>query len=446
MTDSAVPQRRFAALRYHDFRLMWFGEMVSSTGSQMQNVAVDWHVFQLVRGQFLTMSVLGHAVQLDASALALGALGLVRVLPIIVFALIGGILADTRDRRTVMIWTRATAAVFAGILAILTLAGQATPVAIYLLTAAGAAAAAFDSPARQSIIPNLVDRKDFVNAVSLNTLMYQIATIGGPALTGLLISAVSSGSAPAADSAEANANIGIIYAINAVSFLFAIGALLRMKYRGKAAATNTSVGWSSLTEGLRFTYRSRIIWGTMLLDFMATFFASARTMLPIVATSLLHVGPAGFGLLETAQPVGALVAGLVVAARKEIYQRGKVLLISVAIYGLATALFGLSTVFALSYFLFALTGAGDTVSTVIRGTIRQIMTPDALRGRMTSVNMIFFMGGPQLGELEAGLVAAVLGAPFAIVSGGIATILITAFIAWRYPHLRNHTSSDATPV
>ncbi|MGH2543509.1 MAG: MFS transporter, partial [Ardenticatenaceae bacterium] len=211
-------------------------------------------------------------------------------------------------------------------------------------------------------------------------------------------------------------------------------------YRGQPAESGAGLGWAALMEGLRFVHRSRIIWGTMLLDFFATFFASARTMLPIIAGDILHVGPAGFGLLSTAQPVGAVLAGAATALRKDIHRQGVVLLVSVAFYGAATALFGISTVFALSYLLFGVTGAADTVSTVIRGTLRQLMTPDRLRGRMTSVNMIFFMGGPQLGELEAGLVAAVLGAPFAIFSGGVATILLTGWVAWRYPRLRNYTS------
>jgi len=181
----------------------------------------------------------------------------------------------------------------------------------------------------------------------------------------------------------------------------------------------------------------------MMLDFLATFFSSARTMLPIVAGDVLGVGAAGYGLLATAQPVGAVLTGVVLSLRREIRRQGLVLLVSVAVYGLATALFGLSTVFALSYLFFGLTGAADTVSTVIRGTIRQLVTPDRLRGRMTSVNMIFFMGGPQLGELEAGLVASLFGAPFAIVTGGLATVLLTGWIAWRYPQLRRYMGGSA---
>ncbi|MBA3534186.1 MAG: MFS transporter [Ardenticatenales bacterium] len=422
---------RAPALQYRDFRLMWGGQLLSQMGSQMQLTAVDWHIFTLLQGTTYSLGLLGRTYELNASALGLGSLGLVRIVPIILFALIGGILADTQDRRRLMLYTQSAAALFALLLAMITLSGNASIAAIYALTAAGAAAAAFDNPARQSLVPNLVSREHLTNAVSLNTLLWQISTIVGPAIGGLLISQF---------------NIGLIYALNAVSFLAVIVALLKMHYRGKAAATNTGLGWDALVEGLRFVHGSRIIWGTMLVDFFATFFSSARTMLPIVAADVLGVGPQGYGLLVTAQPVGALIAGAFTALRKEIHRQGYVLLVSVAIYGLATALFGVSTVFALSYVFFAMTGAADTVSTVIRGTIRQLMTPDHLRGRMTSVNMMFFMGGPQLGEMEAGLVAALFGAPLAIFTGGIATILLTGWVAWKYPHLRQYTSDTEAEV
>lgn len=425
MTSSPSNPQRFAALYYRDFRLLWAGELLSAIGSEMQHIAVNWHVFALLNGQVITITLFGQEQQLAADALGLGALGLVRVLPVIVFALIGGVLADVSDRRRLIMWTQTASAFFAAILAVITLSGNANLTAIYLLTAASAAMAAFDNPARQSIVTNLVNREHLANAVSLNTLMWYGATIIGPALAGVLVGAF---------------DVGLVYAINAISFSAAIISIALMNYRGKAAAEHTGVGWRAMVEGLRFTYNSRIIWSTMLLDFFATFFASARTMLPIVASSVLGLGAPGYGLLATAQPVGAVIAGAILASRREIYRQGVILLISVAIYGLATALFGLSTSFVLSYLLFGLTGAGDTVSTVIRGTIRQLMTPDRLRGRMTSVNMMFFMGGPQLGELEAGLVAALFGAPLAIFTGGLATVLVTAWIAWQYPRLRRYTA------
>lgn len=425
MSDAGVAASRLVALRHHDFRLLWLGQLISTIGSQMQIIAVNWHIFELLRGQSYTLPLFGRQIRLGAEALGLGTLGLVRVVPIVLFALLGGMMADAYDRRRLMIWTQSAAALFAAILAGLSLASAASVPAIYLLTAAGAAAQAFDNPARQSLVPNLVPAEHLTNAVSLNTLVWQLGTIIGPALAGLLVRSY---------------NVGLVYALNALSFGAVIAALLLMHYRGRPAALSAGLGWSALVEGLRFTYQAKIIWGTMLLDFFATLFSSARTMLPIVTSELLGLGVQGYGLLATAQAVGALLTGVAMSLRREIYRQGIVLLVSVAIYGLATALFGLSTSFALSYFLLALTGAGDTVSTVIRNTIRQLNTPDRLRGRMTSVNMIFFMGGPQLGELEAGLVASVYGVSFAIVSGGIATVLMTAWVARRYRGLRRYVS------
>ena len=420
------PRPRMVALRYRDFRFLWLGEMVSTTGSQMQLFAINWHIFELLRGQTFSIQVFGSALELGAEAFGLGMLGLARVLPIVLFALVGGMLADTLDRRQVMLWTRVISALVAAVLTGLTLSEQIDVSSIYLLTALGAGATALDSPARQSIVANLVKPRHLANAISLNTLIFQIATICGPALAGLLVAQV---------------HIGLVYGINTATFVVAIVAIALIRTRGKLK-TATNIGWRALVDGIRFTFGTRIIMGTMLLDFFATLFSSARTMLPIVAGDILGVGAMGYGLLATAQPIGALLVGLILSLRSEMKRQGLILLISVAVYGLATAVFGVSTSFALSYVMFALTGAGDTVSMVIRGTIRQLMTPDELRGRMVSVNMMFFMGGPQLGELEAGLVASIFGAPFAIFSGGVATVLLTAWVAWRYPSIRRYNNAD----
>jgi MFS family permease len=419
---------RLIALQHRDFRLLWIGQLISMIGSQMQLAAVDWHVYELLRGQTLTLAIFGRELTLGSDALGLGTLGLVRVVPVILFGLLGGMVADAQDRRLVMIVTQSASALCALALGVITLGGWESLPAIYALTAALAATTAFDNPARQSLVPNLVPREHLTNAVSLNTLNWMLGTILGPAIAGVMLITF---------------NVGTIYIANALTFGAVIVALLAMRYRDRAHPEVSGLGWAALAEGFRFTYNSRIIWGTMLLDFFATFFASARTMLPLVAGEILGMGAFGYGVLRTAQPLGAVLAGGIAALRGDIKHQGVVLLASVAIYGAATALFGLSTLYALSYVLFALTGAGDTVSTVIRGTLRQLLTPDHLRGRMTSVNMMFFMGGPQLGELEAGLVASVLGVPFAIVSGGIAVVLLTAWIAWRYPRLRMYTSDMA---
>ena len=418
---------RLAALQYRDFRLFWAGRLLSTTGSQMQFIAVNWHVFDLLRDQTYTLSLFGRQFELGAEALGLGTVGLVRVIPIIIFGLWGGILADTMDRRKLMLWVQGAAMFFSGLLAYATFTGNNNIWLIYLLSAAGAGASAIDNPSRQAIIPSLVPRKHFANAISLNTLMYQIANIGGPAIAGLLVGTF---------------NVGVVYVIDALSFAAVGITLLLMSYRGQPSSATAKMDWASVKEGIRFTFGTRMIRSTMLLDFIATFFSSARLMLPIVAETILHVGAQGYGLLSTAQAVGSLVAGSVLSLRDELDKQGKVLLVSVGVYGFATAVFGFSTIFWLSYVLFALTGAADTVSSVIRGTLRQLLTPDELRGRMTSVNMLFFMGGPQLGELEAGLVAAVWGAPFAIISGGVATVILTALIAWGYPGLRQYNRAS----
>lgn len=421
-----TPQKeRFPALKYRDFRLFWGGRFISTLGSQMLMIALNWHIFALLRGTEYTVHIFGKAIALGADALGLGGLGLVRIVPIVIFALLGGLVADALDRRKLMLVTQSLAALLSLLLAILTFTDTVSVAAIYAISAGAAAITAFDEPARQSLVPHLVPRKHLTNAVSLNTLLWYTGTIIGPGLAGLMIAAIGT---------------GWVYTVDAVSFGGVIVALALMDYRGQETTGRGGLGWDALKEGVRFTRRTPLIWSTMLLDFFATFFSSARTMLPIVATDILGMGVQGYGLLATAQPVGAVLAGAVVAYRKDIRRQGTVLLASVAVYGLATALFGLSQWVALSYILFALTGAGDTVSTVIRGTLRQLLTPDKLRGRMTSVNMVFFMGGPQLGELEAGVVAAALGVPFAIVTGGIATVLLTAWVAWKYPSLRKYTA------
>lgn len=390
----------------------------------MQLTAVNWDIFALLRGQVLTFDLLGAPVTLAADAFGLGLLGLVRVLPIIAFAMIGGALADARDRRRLMLGASLVSMFFAAMLAILALGGNTAVWPIYLATAGITAATAFGNPARQALLPNIVPREHFTNAVSLNTLGVQIASIAGPAIAGVLIGVT---------------NVGVIYALNAASFVCVIAALLLMRYRDAArSAGGNAVSLQSIAEGLRFVFSSPMIAGTMLLDFFATFFSSARTMLPIIAAEVLRTDVAGYGLLSTASAVGSVIAGVVTSLRREIQRQGAVLIGSVLVFGAATALFGITTHFALSYFFFALTGAADTVSTVIRNIIRQLHTPDELRGRMVGVNMIFFIGGPQLGELEAGLVAAAFGVPFSIVSGGVATVLLTLWVAWRFRDLRTY--------
>jgi MFS family permease len=241
----------------------------------------------------------------------------------------------------------------------------------------------------------------------------------------------------------ASRGVGLAYLLNAISFLAVIGALAAMRNVPEPPAEErTPVSLRAAVEGLRFVFRAPLIRGSMLLDFFATFFSSATALLPIFVQDVLKVGPRAYGWLYAAPAVGALLAGLaMVGLVDRIEQRGRVLFTAVTAYGIATIGFGLSRWFSLTYLFLALTGATDIVSTVLRNLIRQLNTPDALRGRMTSINMVFFMGGPQLGELEAGVVAQVFSAPVSVVSGGVACVLTVAWIAARTPELRRYRRS-----
>jgi MFS family permease len=400
----------FSALRHRDFRLLWMGQIVSVTGSQMQLAAVNWHVYLLTN-----------------SALALGMVGFFRGAPIIVCSLVGGVVADAIDRKRLMMVTQSVMLVSATCLTIVTVAGLKHVWPIYLLTAIASAASAFDTPARQSLMPTLVPARDFPNAVSLGVTVFYLAMIGGPAIAGLLL---------------ASRGPGIVYGLNAVSYLAIIAALLAMRTSGRAvadigkAAPRVSLG--ALKEGLSFVWRTPIIVQTMTLDFAATFFASATALLPIFAVKILDVGAHGYGVLAAAPAVGAVITGLAMARIGTFRRQGKLVIWSVAIFGLATIAFGISRNFWLSLTLLALTGAADTVSTVLRQTIRQLKTPDQLRGRMTSVNMVFFMGGPQLGEVEAGAVAALIGAPLSVVTGGVGCVIAAVIALVKAKNLRRY--------
>jgi MFS family permease len=401
----------FVALQHRNFRLLWAGQLVSFSGTMMQSAAILWHVSLLVPD--------------NRKGLALGMVGLVRIVPIIAFSLVSGVAADVLDRRKLMLVTQTVMAAFAGILALLTFRGLHAVWPIYLLAALGSAAAAFDGPARQSLIPNLVPREHLANAISLNTIMSQLASVAGPSLAGAVI---------------ALAGVGWAYLFNAASFLVVIAALLAMRHvKAAGGAQPTEMSLHAALEGLRFVFFADMIRATMLLDFFATFFSSATALLPIFAQDILHVGARGYGWLYAAPSVGALVAsGGMVRLVERIDRRGRVLLWAVCAYGAATVVFGVSRSFWLTFGCLALTGAADTVSMVLRNIIRQMTTPDRLRGRMTSVNMIFFMGGPQLGELEAGLVANWFGATVSVVSGGLGCLVATLVVAATTPALRQY--------
>jgi MFS family permease len=407
--DALQRQSLFVSLRHRDFRLLWSGQIISVIGSQMQLAAINWHIYLLT-----------------GSPLALGLVGACRALPIILCSLMGGVVADVVDRRRLMMITQSIMLICSATLAFVTFKGLTKVWPIFLLTAISSAAWAFDTPARQSLLPMLVPLEDFQNAVSLGMLMFQIGLITGPPLAGFIL---------------ASHGPAFVYALNAASFLAVIVGLALIRTNGKPEKTESEeprISLQALVEGLRFVWRTPIIVQTMTLDFIATFFASANQLLPIYAKDILAVGARGYGFLAAAPAGGAIIAGLVVARMGAIKKQGATVIVSVAIYGLATILFGVSRVFWFSLLMLAAAGAADTVSTILRQTIRQLVTPNKLRGRMTSVNMIFFMGGPQLGEVEAGTLAALIGAPLSVITGGVACVLAATAAFMKAKNLRQY--------
>jgi MFS family permease len=412
--SSLIAREHIVALTHRNFRLIWLGLLASVTGSMMQNAGLLWHVSLLWP---------------EKKALALGLVGLVRVVPIVCLSMFSGVVADAWNRRRLMLMTQTSAAVVSLVLALLTFRGLSTVWPIYLLAFLSAGVGTFDLPARQALVPTLVPREHLPNAISMNTIMFQLASVAGPSLGGILIAA---------------AGVGWVYVANALSFGCVIAALLMMRgvsgrpvREGHEPADDISL--RAAREGLTFVLESPLIRSTMLLDFFATFFSSASALLPIFAQDVLHVGAKGYGWLYAAPAVGAVAMSLVmIPLTNRIERRGPVLLWAVGGYGLATAVFGISKWFWLTFFCLAMTGATDTISMIIRNIVRQLETPDRLRGRMIGVNMVFFQGGPQLGELEAGTVANWLGPVFSVVSGGVGCLVAVAWVAVSTPALRHY--------
>lgn len=401
------------SLHHRRFRLLWLGLLISIAGSQMQLWALFWHIRTITN-----------------QPIALGAVGLARILPVIVFSLIGGAMADVLNRRRILFITQTGMALVAFALGWLTLTAHIDLWHIYLLTALQAVAQAFDGPARQALVPNLVPTDDLPNAFSLNSIANQAGSIIGPALSGFIIAA---------------GGLPYVYIINAISFLAVILALIMMgpvEQHNTSTSRNGAISLSAITEGVQFILKQPLILSTMILDFFATFFASANTLMPIIAVDVLHVGAVAYGWLSAAQAIGAMVAAVIISQMREIRRQGPVFMLAVVVFGLATIAFGAARIFILAMVALTIVGAADTVSTIIRNTIRQLATPDYIRGRMTSVNQIFFQGGPQLGEVEAGLAAQLLGAPFAVISGGVGCILAVIWIARRWPQIRKYNGDE----
>lgn len=394
----------FSPFRHRDFSVFWTGSFLSSIGTQFTSVAMAWQIYELTN-----------------SPLQIGLLGVARAVPQIALLLVGGLLADAMNRRKLMMCTQIGLFGVSTILALLSYAGQTTPHMLYIATVLLAFFTSLEQPSRQSLIPNLVPREQLAQALALQGTQRYVPIIAGPSLAGVVLAF----SGPAA-----------CYAVDAGSWLAMLGALKLLRTKIPEGGGWKTVSLTSLREGLLFVWSHGVIFPLMLLDFSATFFGNVRGLFPIYARDILLVGPTGLGLLYAARAIGSLLAAGAMALFGPVKHSGRWIFLGIGIYGLSTVFFAGSQLFWFSFLMLMLTGAGDTISSILRSTINQLSTPDELRGRMSSINSIFTSSGPQLGQFESGVVAAWLGAQLSALTGGLATLFILIVVAASFPRVR----------
>lgn len=404
------------ALKSRPFLLYWTGQLISIAGTQMQLWAMYWHL-RILTDQPMVIS----------------GIGLARFLPVIFLSLIAGLVADRFDRRKLTILTQIAQGLAALLLGVSTVRGATTLVMLFGLVTVQSVAVAFDVPARQALVPSLVPREHLASAYSLTSIGAKVGGILGPAISGLVI---------------AYMGLHWAYWINAVSYLAVIIALIMMgniPTQLEKKPIHLREALLDIRDGIEFIKNSPIILSAMILDFFGSFFSSANTLLPFVARDILHVGPIQYGWLSASQSIGTLGIGVYLSQKKDLRRQGMLISVSVAAFGVATILFGISTAFWATMLALILIGVFDGLSSIIRNTVRQLLTPDAMRGRMMSITQIFFKGGPQLGEMESGLVAQLLGVPFAIISGGVGCVLASWLVIKKYPQLWSYNGDEALP-
>lgn len=394
----------FSLFRHRDFFVFWSGSVLSGIGSQFSTVAMAWQIYELTD-----------------SAFQIGLLGLARAVPQIILLLVGGLLADALDRRKLMMCAQIALFCVSASLAVLTLAGKASPMLLYGATMLLALFTSLEGPARSSIIPSLVPREHLTQALALQGTQRYVPVIAGPSLAGVVL---------------AGFGAAACYVVDALSWVAMLLSLALLRANIPEGKGLRAVSFASLREGFKFVRRHGVILPLMLLDFAATFFGNTRSLYPVYARDILFVGPQGLGVLYAARAVGSLVSAAILSVTGPVRRGGLWILVGIAVYGVSTVLFSTSRVFWFSVLMIAISGAGDTISSILRSTINQLSTPDELRGRMSSINSIFTNSGPQLGQFRAGVVAAWLGAEMSAMTGGLATLLILLGIAAGFPKMR----------
>jgi MFS family permease len=394
----------WSVLRNRDYSLLFWGQLISSAGTEVQVVAVAWQVYTLTH-----------------SAVALGVIGLMKAIPRLLFSLVGGVLADVLDRRKILMVVNLTMMCFSTVLALCTNLRVINVVIIYSVILLSAAVSAFDFPTRQAIIPSLVSRDQMANALSLNSVMTQLAFIVGPTVGGFAIAWLG---------------VANTYWLDVISYLVVIGSLFLIVVPRVPVEKRAQPGFGALFAGMRFLHTYPIILAVLTLDFCANFFGEPSAMFPVYTQDTMHIGPQGLGMLLAAPPIGAVALTPFTGIFARIKRQGLGVTLAAVMWGLCIAAFGLlPNPLWLGMLFLAGAGAADMASINLRGLIIQKTTPDEFRGRISSVNAMFAIGGPMFGQFESGLVGGLFSPMISVVSGGLACVVVTLLIAAMVPGL-----------
>ncbi len=432
---------RFAAFRRRSFVLYFLARLFTTFGAQILSVAVIWHIYALTR-----------------SALYTGLVGLAQFLPLLLLVLVTGSAADQFGRRMIMGLSILLAAACAAAMMLLTAAGSITAVLMLAVLVVFGVARAFLGPASSSLVVSLVPAQDFANAVTWNSSAWQAATIVGPAAGGLLLGLGEPGFAGwLRDMGHAGLGALIVgrgpEIAYATAFVFMmLGALLVFAIpKPPKAPPKERPTLSNMLEGFRFIWKQKVILGAISLDLFAVLMGGVIALLPIYAEEILKLGPEGLGWLRAAPGIGAIITAALLAAFPIRDHAGRMMFVCVALFGVFTVAFGLSTVAWLSILALILLGAADMVSVVIRETLLQLWTPDEVRGRVNAVNSVFVSASNELGEFRAGTMAHAIGAGAAgavpaVVIGGVGAIVVAGAWSWMFPQLRKARRLDGSDV
>ncbi|MBL8066648.1 MAG: MFS transporter [Chthonomonadaceae bacterium] len=386
------------ALKHKQFVDYLLGSFVSNVGNNVQAWANAWHIYAITQSSFMV-----------------GLLGVVRVVPLLVFSLFGGVVADHYDRRKVLLATQAAMAIVSLGLTVLTFYQIASVAAVYVMVALNAVARAFDGPVRQSVQVGLVPLEDFPNAASLNGVTWRLSDVLGPVFAGLLIAVPHYG-------------LMWCYALNFLSFFSLLAVVWRMPPIPLANSSDRPQSFREvivqIKQGLKFVKTTPVVRHAMWIDFWATFWSGAEALIPAFAGKVLNLGPQGFGLLASSTGIGALLAAFGLSWFPTVRRQGRLVVLMIALFGFSTIGFGFAPNLPVACLCLAVVGASDMVSTVMRQTIRQLATPNEMRGRMNATSSLFHISGPQLGDSEAGLAAHFWGERASIKLGGAVCLFV----------------------